>query len=183
MKTVDDHLTEFQPSDIRVESHRQQLSCRLQRPVLSRTPLYRRPALAYGMLAIVLLGGMTAIRPSWASELLHLVLVRERSITTPEGQRMLTRTYQSAPGSNATGGTVHLQANASGQITSETTQTESDPALEAVHVEAEVQVRSGQAQLFLEQDNMRWYRVTLRDGRHIVYTVGPGTSWSVSTNP
>jgi hypothetical protein len=182
MKSVEDRLNEVRLPDIRLESHRTQLGYRLQRPAAARTLRYRRPALAWAVSALILLGGLTAIRPTWATELLRLVLVRETVATTQHGDRMITRTYQSAPGTNATGGSVQLQTDASGRIVSESTQPQADPALQAMHVEAQSQVRSGQAQLILDQDNTRSYRVTLRDGRRIVYTEGPGTSWSISTN-
>ncbi|HEY3294134.1 MAG TPA: hypothetical protein VGL38_01715 [bacterium] len=178
MKSVEDRLKEVHAPDVHVESHRTQLGYRLMRPVPARVPLYRRRALALGMLAMVLLGGLTAVHPSWAKDIIHLVLIRESKVTTQDGHKATVRTYQTdaPPG----GGTTHVTVNGDGSVSA--TQTSgTDPALEAMHTEAEAQVRSGQAVQFLVQDGMRFYRVTLRDGRHITYTAGPGTSWSIST--
>lgn len=178
MKSLEDRVTNAHAPDIRIDSHRSQLGHRLMRSAPSRVPLYRRPSLALAVLAIVLLGGLTAIHPSWAKEFLNLVLVREQKITTQDGHKMITRTYQTQP--PVDGGTVHVTASSEGLV-SATRDAGTDPVLEAMHTEALASVQSGHAELFLEQDGMRWYHVTLRDGRRITYTDGPGTSWSVST--
>ena len=178
MKSMEDRLKSLHAPDVQVETHRTQLRYRLMRPVPVRVPLYRRPVLATGMAMLLLLGGLTAVHPGWAEELLNLVLVSRTQVTMSDGRKAEVQTYR--VNSTIKSGTTHLTVGSDGHVTA-TQNSAGDPATEAIHTESEAQIRSGQAKLILEQNGMRFYKVTLHDGRVITYASGPGTSWSVST--
>jgi hypothetical protein len=128
----------------------------------------------------VALIALTAVYPTWAADLVRFVKTGERSFKAPDGKTYHQETYRMEGGNGATSGTVHLEANANGQITSHSEQAGVDPALEAMKNEAERIIQAGHTPVAWEANGMRAYRVTLADGRAITYIQGPGTSWSIS---
>ena len=178
MTSIENRLRDLHAPGVRVESHHTQLGYRLMRPAPVKAPLYRRPVFAGAALTLLLLAGLTVAHPGWAEELLSLILVSRTQVTMQDGRKAEVQTYQ--VNSTIHSGTTHLTVGSDGQVRA-TQNSAGDPAMEAMHTEAEAQIRSGQARLILEQNGMRFYKVTLHDGRVITYASGPGTSWSVST--
>jgi len=165
--------------EISVPSHRAALRARLaDRPMVEKHPV-RRTALALGVACLALVV-LTAAYPTWATDLVRFVKTGEKNVKGPDGTTYHQETYRMEGGNGAGSGTVHLKANANGEITSHSEQAGVDPALAAIKTEAERAIQSGHARLLWESDGMRAYRVSLDDGRAITYIQGPGTSWSVS---
>jgi hypothetical protein len=178
MNSFEDRLKQTHVPDISISSHRAQL----KQTLATRKPHHslRTPVAVAGLSVILLLSGLTVIHPSWARDLLNLILINEQTVTTTDGKKIIERTYQATPPLTQDGGVVKIEATAGGQVTSSTTQSEPDAAMLAMRAEAQQQIQNRTAQLYLQQGDMRMYNVMLRDGRRIMYVEGPGTSWSVS---
>jgi len=181
MKSWEHRLTDTHAPEVEISSHRARLKAKLASGA-SRHGIVRSPLIVGMLVMVVALAGVTAIHPTWASELLHIILVDERTATAPDGAKVIQRTYQ-LPSENAGSTTTLVRLEGQdGQITSERAEAGSDALPQSMKDEAEQQVQSGRAKLYLQNAGTFTYEITLSDGRTILYTKGPGESWSISEN-
>jgi hypothetical protein len=179
MKSWEHRLTDAQAPEVEISSHRAQLKAKLA-SAPPRRNIMKSP-IVVGMLAMVVaLAGVTAIHPTWASELLRIILVDERTVTATDGAKLIQRTYELPSGNTSSTTTmVRLEAQ-DGKVTSEKAEAGSDVLPKSMQNEAEQQVQSGRAQIYLQGAGSVTYKIKLSDGRMILYTKGPGDSWSIS---
>ena len=179
MNNSTDRLNGVTTPDVSIPSHQSALRAQLAATrVPVRHPL-RRAALTLATVCIAF-AALTVAYPTWASDLVRFVKTGERNIKAPDGKTYHQETYRMEGGSPNAAGTVKIQANAKGEITSHSEQAGVDPTLQAMRDEAERAVQAGRAKLIWEADGMKAYQVTLADSRAITYIQGPGTSWSIS---
>jgi hypothetical protein len=181
MDKWEQRLSSAHPAQPFIAAHqdrlRQQLRDEAGRPHRS----HKRTWLACTVIVVGLLSGATIIRPSWASELIRVVFVGERKLTAADGTKFTVRTFTAEANENVPSGTpVQVSVTDDGHNATAQAQVGADPELEQMHQEAAQSVQNGRAELYLRDGQMNWYKVTLRDGRRIIYTVGPGESWSIT---
>lgn len=181
MKSWEHRLTDTHTPEVEISSHRAQLKAKLASGP-PRHSIMKSPLIVGMLVVVVALAGITAIHPSWASELLRILLVDERTTTAPDGAKVIQRTYQVQTDAESSEMTMVRLEEKDGKVTAEKVEAGSDPLPQSMRNEAEQQVQSGRAKLYLQNAGTFTYKITLSDGRTILYTKGPGESWSISEN-
>jgi hypothetical protein len=179
MKSWEHRLTDTHAPEVEISSHRARLRAKLA-SAPPRRSVMRSPLIVGMLVVVVALAGITAIHPTWASELFKILLVSERTATAPDGAKVIQRTYQVQTDAENSGMTMIRLEDRDGQTTAEKVNASSDALPKSMQNEAEQQVQSGRAQVYMQNAGSVTYKITLSDGRKILYTKGPGDNWSIS---
>ncbi|MBU1936496.1 T9SS type A sorting domain-containing protein [bacterium] len=95
MESWEKRLNHVQPPDSIVPSHRDELRKKLQSTSSHSSHHAMRSVAAFGVLFLLMLGGLTVVYPGWAKDIWRVVLVQTITIRTQEGHNISIKKYES----------------------------------------------------------------------------------------